>query len=308
MKELIIIALTKNSLIAEVIFSILICIYFTTTSESSFTTISYKTIFNDNNTSYNSNKYNNSIRQPFFLPFSHNVIALKNNNRCKWITRDYLTTLSSSSSTSKKKRDLIVQKLLGHDIDSPDKVQITTLSEGFCLSKNTGKYHHIHLFSTDEARSCLKDKTLVITGDSYTKQLFIGLCDIILDNPSNRELVNFKVRSQLDVSYIKLLNDFQNNNTELGLDINHVCIDPCYGYMSFAANCSNCLNNFFDKRKEKVSNSNINEKAIIPVVGAMTHAFNTKKRQYLEKGTKNKTQRIVIKKKIQEIAILVKRM
>ena len=132
MKELIIIALTKNSLIAEVIFSILICIYFTTTSESSFTTIryktifndnntsyngnttsessfttiSYKTIFNDNNTSYNGNKYSNSIRQPFFLPFSHNVIALKNNNRCKWITRDYLTTLSSSSSTSKKKTRL----------------------------------------------------------------------------------------------------------------------------------------------------------------------------------------------------------
>lgn len=279
MKELIITALAKNSLIATVIFSILICIYFTTTSESSFTTISYKTILNDNNTSYNGNKYSNNIRQPVFIPFPHNVIALENINRCKWITSDYLTTLSSSSSTSEKKQDLIVQKLLGHDIDSPDKVQRATLSEGFCLSKNTGNDHHIHLFSTDEARSCLKDKTLVITGDSYTKQLFIGLCDIILDNPSNRELANGEVRSQLDISYIKLLNDFQNNNTELGLDINHVCNFPCYGYVSFAANCSNCLNNFFDKRKEKGSNSNINDKVIIPVVGAISHVFNTKNLQ-----------------------------
>jgi hypothetical protein len=44
------------------------------------------------------------------------------------------------------------------------------------------------LFSTEEAKACLSKVTLLVAGDSYNRQLFIGLSDIILGNPSNDEL------------------------------------------------------------------------------------------------------------------------
>ena len=56
----------------------------------------------------------------------------------------------------------------------------------------------LHLFSAAEARSCLRGKRVVMLGDSYTIQTYIGLSDILLGTVSNRE---FRERNETECKY-----------------------------------------------------------------------------------------------------------
>jgi len=49
-------------------------------------------------------------------------------------------------------------------------------------SKIRDKYN---IFTSKEAINCLKDKKVIITGDSYMNLMYVGLADILLNKPEN---------------------------------------------------------------------------------------------------------------------------
>jgi len=107
-----------------------------------------------------------------FVPFPHNKFGYGNDAFCDW------KTLSSN--------DPIVPSLLGSQ--APDQIQKAALRESICVPGSTTLLSKLHLFSTEQAKSCLSNITLMVAGDSYNKQLLIRLSDIVLGNASNDEM------------------------------------------------------------------------------------------------------------------------
>ena len=79
------------------------------------------------------------------------------------------------------------------DVKHVDEIQQSYIDGGIFFSslKNTP---HLHLFSSKEAITCLTGKKIIITGDSYMIQTYIGLSEIIFDQPVNKEIMNGKER------------------------------------------------------------------------------------------------------------------
>eukprot|EP01041_Mallomonas_annulata_P014679 gene14679-31211_t len=73
-----------------------------------------------------------------------------------------------------------------------DNIQRRAIVDGYFIP--TRFPNKVHIFSAAEARNCLKGKTIIVTGDSYMKQMFIGLADIILGDPANSEIVGGRKR------------------------------------------------------------------------------------------------------------------
>ena len=77
-----------------------------------------------------------------------------------------------------------------------DAIQRAAATETYFEPIVGGKPEPVHIFSTAEARECLQDKTIVLAGDSYLKQLYVGLADILLGEPDN-ENMGYPVRAQI---------------------------------------------------------------------------------------------------------------
>ena len=77
-----------------------------------------------------------------------------------------------------------------------DAIQRAAATESYFEPMVGGKPEPVHIFSTAEARECLQDKTIVLAGDSYLKQLYVGLADILLGEPDN-ENMGYPVRAQI---------------------------------------------------------------------------------------------------------------
>ena len=79
-----------------------------------------------------------------------------------------------------------------------DKIQSVALLDGIFIpniTKGNGRIYHI--YSSQEARRCLAGKTVYICGDSYMEQMFIGLGDILLGDPTNVEMHNSPTRNSV---------------------------------------------------------------------------------------------------------------
>lgn len=77
------------------------------------------------------------------------------------------------------------------NLASYDRIQMAAVEEGVFIPlkyDHPGGSHSWHLFSSMDARACLSNKTLDFAGDSYMKQFAIGLMDIILESPSDKEI------------------------------------------------------------------------------------------------------------------------
>ena len=84
-----------------------------------------------------------------------------------------------------------------NDKSTLDAIQRAALTEGICVPHSSRS--RVHIFSSQQAIQCLspdhqnnKPIRLVISGDSYNRQLFISLADILLGNPSNERRTTTK--------------------------------------------------------------------------------------------------------------------
>ena len=117
-----------------------------------------------------------TIRQ---VGFPHNDLGVGTAAVCWWVPKDQGDV-----------DDGVVSSLLGGDLLSPDAIQARAFEETICVPESKAGLSKLHLFSTLEARTCLSNVTVALTGDSYSRQLFIGLSEILLANPSNDHIRN----------------------------------------------------------------------------------------------------------------------
>ena len=102
-----------------------------------------------------------------FIPYPHKTLGSGTSLQCQWGTRPIIIINSTSSTTP----------LL-------DFTQQNAYTEGICIPPTLNDT--LHIFSSAEAIQCLssdiqnRDIKLMLSGDSYMKQLYIGLADILL--------------------------------------------------------------------------------------------------------------------------------
>ena len=71
-----------------------------------------------------------------------------------------------------------------------------------------------HIYSSIEASKCLSGAVVYVSGDSYMVQLFIGLIDILLNDPSNDELKKGVVRTEVLQERISTLSHHFKNSSK----------------------------------------------------------------------------------------------
>lgn len=178
-----------------------------------------------------------------FVPFPHNNLAYGNDVFCDW------KTFSMNDPT--------VSSLLGSQNAPPDKIQKAALRESICIPRNETLLSKLHLFSTEQARACLSNVTLLVTGDSYNIQLFIGLAEIIIGVASNNEIDGSYKRRQVQDEILKGVQQGVG-----GVDVWFGCKMECYGDLKpFWKQCSDCIKEFRSK----------GDKIVVPVVGSAVH-------------------------------------
>lgn len=75
-----------------------------------------------------------------------------------------------------------------------DNIQNAAQKEGIYVTNNDTR---MHIFSHTEAIQCLSKRNIAIAGDSYMVQLMIGLVDILLNDPSNKEITSGQMRTEV---------------------------------------------------------------------------------------------------------------
>jgi len=211
-------------------------------------------------------KKNHSAAVIRYVPYPHNQLPFGNEGRCDWSTG----------------RASLFTSLLGNPDDDgeeeihPDPIQQAAIRQGVCLPENTTG---LHIFSTAEAIECLSKSgkngsmTVTISGDSYTMQLFVGLGDILLANPSDDEITNATYRERLRKETNLLLQKRHNTDHSFP-NVQFVCIDKweCYGEKIVSGECAKCLNSY---KKGKTEND-----TVVQVLGVGVHLI----RYYTELG------------------------
>jgi len=213
-------------------------------------------------TSAASTSSNSGEKTVRFVPFPHNsFVGYGPDAGCDWMALPSPSAVPSSSSSA---NSLLVSSLLGGDRRRPDKIQQYALDESICVPRNADMRSKLHLFSTEEARQCLRDVTLVVAGDSYTKQLFIGLGEVLLGQPSRSELTNYNIREKIRREMEGKLRAFRDGDGR-NLDVRWECVQECYGQLSpFANRCSQCVNG--------IRNNQTSSRTAF-VVGATVHVY-----------------------------------
>ncbi|KAL7533193.1 hypothetical protein ACHAWF_004378 [Thalassiosira exigua] len=182
-------------------------------------------------------------RRVKFIPFPHRTLGSGDDVQCTWSTRP----VNASSSTY-------------------DTIQRAVFKEGMCMPPS--KINQIHIFSTAEAIECLSptsqkhDVSVAVGGDSYTRQLFIGLADIVLGRANNVEILNAAMRRKILNQTQQELRIRHERNPSFP-NIQFPCHWQCYGNEKpFSWKCSRCMNAFAERSPYAVG-----------VVGAYVHVM-----------------------------------
>lgn len=158
----------------------------------------------------------------------------------------------------------------GND-SSYDPIQLAAFAEGMCTPTDPKLASSLHIFSQSEAIECLsptiqqRNISLFLSGDSYTRQMFIGLADVLLGRPSNEELNGRTRIPTLQASNKELA--YRHGNESSHPNVQFQCFSECYGNYNdnvapFSVRCSNCMNSFTADEDDAVS-----------VVGAGVHVL-----------------------------------
>ena len=122
-----------------------------------------------------------------FVPYPHRPLGTGKQVACQWKT---------SGSMTKEESDRLVRSPSQGTINA-DKVQEMALSEGVCLPLEVPIANKLRIFSTEEATTCLARKRILFAGDSFVGEVFVGLGDILLANPSSLETNTREQRSAI---------------------------------------------------------------------------------------------------------------
>lgn len=170
-----------------------------------------------------------------FIPYPHKTLGSGIDLQCQWETRPVAQDNNLSEETS-----------------SLDFTQRNAYTEGICIPPSLNDT--LHIFSTAEAVECLssgvqhRDIKLLISGDSYMKQLYIGLVDILLSKPINNdeEIMGAKHRD-------KFINIAQAEMEKYGLEKNESIFpyvdftgQQCYGDKPLSTTCSKIVKSTID--------------------------------------------------------------
>lgn len=203
---------------------------------------------------------------------------------------------SSMSSSPLPPLDPIQRAALREGICLPEGIEGiggTGSSSGGCDDADAGV---IRLFSTAEAIECLTGTMttttattaassnasstsspvieLVVAGDSYNQQLFIGLADILLATPHNDEIYDGRARDRLVDRRADDLRRRRNDADSKAPpfpDVRFVCTPECRGQRRpFSTLCSGCIN--------RITGRNNPNAAVAAVVGAGVHIVKAENR------------------------------
>ncbi len=155
-----------------------------------------------------------------FIPFPHNTLGSGTDMECQWETK-------------------VVSNPNAYDF-----IQLSAFKEGICIPKSLNET--IHIFSSTEAKKCLSFKRVIITGDSYMKQLFIGLADILLGKKlkNDEQITDSTMRAQFVETANYWLAKRQQNDASFPT-AKYSCEQHCYGMdSSFSKKCSKCINSY----------------------------------------------------------------
>ena len=187
-------------------------------------------------------------RRVKFVPYPYqNVRTGDEGAGCRWETRD----------------------IPNDRFEAFDPIQRAAFREGMCIP-TFNKQVNLRVFSSKQAKECLspaiqgRDIKVMIAGDSYNRQLFIGLADILLNRPSDVEIYNSTQRVGVMRRYNKEIRDRAQNDTSFP-NVQFSCYKECYGkYDNYTmVHCSNCLNELVGDNPDAV-----------PVLGAFVHINN----------------------------------
>jgi hypothetical protein len=155
-----------------------------------------------------------------------------------------------------------------------DFTQRNAYTEGVCIPPTLN--NTLHIFSSAEAIECLssdvqkRDIRLILSGDSYMKQLYIGLADILLSKhiSDGIEIKGRIQRSQvLYITQRKMNNRHRRSNSTFPF-VQYRCEEECYG-RDHPKRCSKCMNKF----------SGSSRSHDVWVVGFEIHTYNRVKMQ-----------------------------
>ena len=197
--------------------------------------------------------------RPVFSPFPHRSTGSGKEATCTWITRTVPQNVNKS--------DAMLYPNGANGNYSPDEVQRRAFADGICLPEDPLLASNIHVFSAAEGIECLSPSRgekirVVVAGDSYNMQLFIGLADVLLKRVSNEEIRNGTQRRTVLEETASVIGQKLKNGTGFP-NIQFVCDPECYGKFKvpFSEQCSKCINQF-------TKNQNT-----VAVVGAGVHIY-----------------------------------
>ena len=156
-----------------------------------------------------------------FIPYPHKTLGSGNAMKCNWTT----IPLNETNNTY-------------------DYTQQKAFSEGVCIPQNIS----IHIFSSNEAIECLYSKRIIISGDSYNKQLFIGLGDVLLSKhiQNGKEILDWTKRNEVTAVTNSVLATRYKNDPAFP-NVQYKCERQCYGNHAtrpFNEVCAECINSY----------------------------------------------------------------
>eukprot|EP00986_Skeletonema_menzelii_P014544 scaffold9756_cov139-Skeletonema_menzelii.AAC.3 len=163
-----------------------------------------------------------------FIPYPHKTLGSGASMQCQWETRhNYINATTTS--------------LL-------DFTQRNAYTEGICIPPTLNDT--LHIFSSKEAVECLSSKVqnrnirVILSGDSYMKQLYIGLADILMSKHvrKNEEIMGGAQRSAF-VSNAQHWMEKRRENNEKFPFVQYRCEGECYGRTEMDV-CSRCITQF----------------------------------------------------------------
>jgi hypothetical protein len=156
------------------------------------------------------------------VPVPHNTLGGGIDMECKWETR----ILPPENDT----------------LITYDTVQRDAYAEGICVPPTLNA--SLHVYSSFQAKECLSSRTVIISGDSYMKQLFVGLADILLSKKLHRDtqMIRSFNRSRVVASANYWLAR-RHEEDEYFPNVQYHCEKECYGkILPFGRTCTGCIN------------------------------------------------------------------
>lgn len=132
-----------------------------------------------------------------------------------------------------------------------DHFQRAMLAKGVCIPPTS----KLALYSVEEARHCLRGRTVHFSGDSYERQLFIAMSDLLTNSTDKREVGTGPARFH----EVAKMNDKLRGMPGLQ-GVQFVCRDQsqCYGIGNDALdNCAECLASMSSKPDARVVGTTI---------------------------------------------------